>query len=733
MLLIGVVVVTVKASPLDWSRWREKLEPAPATLIPWQGSIFRPGAFVLARIQMNFINDSCSKFIKTMKTAVQVTRVLHDTALRGASHNQLARYGYILVRAEIELKDTLDYLTDLILCNGRDIWTGFKEFRNESSRVWTLLRARGINQRQAGLNDINNVTILDNNSTLLTNFSSSGGNTSILELFHKNRPQFGGNRQPKAVFLAGAGLGLLGGVLVSKIFGANNAEEIAKINRNINRNNKNIKLTNERIDILAKNISRSQELVKKILEKIVETNKQQDVHLALLWNYDQIITLNNELTHTFEMAEMTLTLLDNHILNPELIQLDSLKAIIEEGLKLFPNLVFPLTINRYWLHTIAQIIRVEKLGGMKYVMIIPLTHDQRYDIFTLVPHPIKIDNKTLALPRVQSILLKDQDETYMRTEKDNIYSITNSKHIMLDTSPIYRQSMMTCEWAVFQKKTEDILRLCDFVKAGETGDTFVIDADKHRLIFLTRETEVKLNCPGNQIKTRLTGLHNVSMSCDITTDRVHWPAKKTASIDVDATDKISFDATELPIAELNRSSKIHTSLRELVNKLPKETDPYTIDFDYYNLTMEQLHTYSIISQSTLTVIVLVNSVILGVIIYRYKYRSTTEGGRRTQEHRLRRSFRGLRDSLKARRNQLHREDFKRWGSSLRSRGSSLKGKIKKRFVEPTAPPVESRTPQEGGDVTVSTRELSASDASTNTPTQTQGASYPTLSALPRYW
>ena len=263
------MVVTVNATPIHWSRSHEELEPSPATLVPWPGFAQRPGAFVVSRINLNHINATCTKFAQTLKTAASITKTLHDTKLRHATHNQLIRYGYMLVRTEMELKDTLDYLTDLVLCDGRggEMWGNFKAFRDESSVAWNLLRAAGIKQSPSSLNNKNNMRGASDNSTTLANItrSTTGSqkNNSILEILQENRPKFGG-RQPKALFMAGATLGLLGGVLVSKIFGANNAEEINTINRNINKNNKNLKITNERIDILAKNISKSNELIKNI-------------------------------------------------------------------------------------------------------------------------------------------------------------------------------------------------------------------------------------------------------------------------------------------------------------------------------------------------------------------------------------------------------------------------------------------------------------------------------------
>ena len=61
----------------------------------------------------------------------------------------------------------------------------------------------------------------------------------------------------------------------------------------------------------------------------------------------------------------------------------------------------------------------------------------------------------------------------------------------------------TCIFTHRLKRTTDIIKLCDFSKAGEIGDTFMIETDQHRLLYFTTETKVKLNCPENNINTKL--------------------------------------------------------------------------------------------------------------------------------------------------------------------------------------------------------------------------------------
>ena len=87
------------------------------------------------------------------------------------------------------------------------------------------------------------------------------------------------------------------------------------------------------------------------------------------------------------------------------------------------------------------------------------------------------------------------------------------------------------------------------------------------------------------------------MACDIETEYVFWPAKQTVTIAIDLNETSVLDSSSLPIISVNKTSKVHKSLRELLAKLPKEDDPFTIDFNYYGLSLEEIQSYSIYAQS----------------------------------------------------------------------------------------------------------------------------------------
>ena len=227
-------MIGCNAKPLLWRRSRRNDPVANTTtvgtVVPWNGHASIPGAFIITRINLEFLNETCTKFSSTLDTAANVCEVLQNTQVYGATKNQVKRYGYMLLRMEAELRNTLEYLTDLLLCSGRgkELWTKFVVFRNKSSTVWKLLRRVGVNKisqqfpERKPLILISNKVIVSNSSQKVT--VSEG--THLMEILEQARPQFsverrshpGLDRKPKGFFLIGAALGIISTFIADRIF-----------------------------------------------------------------------------------------------------------------------------------------------------------------------------------------------------------------------------------------------------------------------------------------------------------------------------------------------------------------------------------------------------------------------------------------------------------------------------------------------------------------------------------
>ena len=300
--------------------------------------------------------------------------------------------------------------------------------------------------------------------------------------------------------------------------------------------------------------------------------------------------------------------------------MNSLKKIVAEGLEAFPKLQFPLEISRFQLTHIVKILKISRVGHLKFFMVIPLTQRESYEVYSLIAHPIGISNVQLAMPQVKNIMFKNGEISYIITNKENVYSINLERHLLLNVEPIYNQAKLSCEWAAFQQLRDEVLKLCNFHKAGNMNDTFIIETDQHRLAYFTSQTAVEIDCPEKKIRDVLIGLHKLPLACDIKTEFVFWPAKQTVTINIVEEDEYNdLEYNELPMINVNETSVVHQSLKELINKLPKEIDNFTIDFESYGMTLEQIQTYTIISQSATAIMVIINSILIAFLFFRLIY------------------------------------------------------------------------------------------------------------------
>ena len=142
--------------------------------------------------------------------------------------------------------------------------------------------------------------------------------TSLITLLESSRPLLQ-QRQARGPAMLGIGLsiGLLGSVLFSKFFSSTTDSQIETLNTYIQKQNKLLKLTNERVDILAKKVTDSFNAVKDVLDQLVTNQELRDIHFALLWNFELLVTAVTNIQNNFRFAELTVTLLDKQILNPE--------------------------------------------------------------------------------------------------------------------------------------------------------------------------------------------------------------------------------------------------------------------------------------------------------------------------------------------------------------------------------------------------------------------------------
>jgi len=615
--------------------------------VNWKGNATITGACLITKININFLHELCSNLINASQITVKVTLVLKQSELIDRNADYVQRLTYLTLKLEKTFTSLIKYVDSLALCSNEhldELWINYNTITLHLDTIWQKFKAWKTSKQR-------------------TSFPTSTWETQVpviittIEASRPSNTQQGSRPQSFLGIIAGLGVAFGVGAITSAIpslFGGsnNNVNDIKTLNNNIQKLSKQILITNNRIDVLAENVTNAINDVKVILNKIVAVSERAETLNTLLWNIDQIIDSYSELFQSFRIGKLIVTLLESGIITPDLIDIYTFNKIIHEGLSAFPDLTFPINITKYTLPDVIKILHIEKVSHNNFLMMIPLTHKEVYQIYNVIPHPINIETKALVIAELNNVILVN-NHSYIITSVDNIHSFNKEEnHIIKDIVPIYNLHHPTCEWVSFTKNLSAMINLCNYKKVGGTTEIHMSETPYYRLIHLPNLTQVELDCPEGKIRDSLEGLHKIPLECDIRTENVFWPARQTLKIDIiNLLTQIPqpFDATKLPVININQTTQIHSSIKALITKLPGEDDSFTFNFEKYDLSLEEVQSYTIIAYGTLSILVILNSIFIGLmIIMKCKRWLTNKSNKHDSEFPPRNSFTGLRDSLKKR-------------------------------------------------------------------------------------
>ena len=314
------------------------------------------------------------------------------------------------------------------------------------------------------------------------------------------------------------------------------------------------------------------------------------------------------------------------------------------------------------------------------------------------------------IAEINDIILVD-DYSYIISNRDSVHLINNDTDMVKNINPIWQLEHSSCEWEGFRGNVTAILYLCNFKKAGMSNGIFLSENNERRLIYFTNATLVELDCPTGKIRDRLIGLHTIPLQCELMTNEVRWPAKLMEKINIkdiiepSTSSRGALDLTHLPLFTVNNSNPLHNTIKTLIDKLPTE-DEFTFAFEDYDLSLEEVQSYSIIAQGVLGTMVIINTILI-VFLYLSKIVRKTNKTKSRANNELES---GLRKNLGKsfnlpRRDSLHnytRTSIRRMRKSLararkqtsrssRSSNSSIRSSVSRNFGRKAANYFNNRT------------------------------------------
>ena len=212
------------------------------------------------------------------------------------------------------------------------------------------------------------------------------------------------------------------------------------------------------------------------------------------------------------------------------------------------------------------------------------------------------------------------DNEYISLHSNDVKGINDETHVIDQVYPSWNHKHDSCEYAGFTGNVDKVLKLCNFKKLGNPTGIYLADVPNHnlRLLYVPNSTQIYLQCPGTRIKESVVGLNLIPYECDLTSKEVSWPARLSQDIDVDkllikSEKGGAFDIDSLPPFILNESQPLHESIKTQIENLPSEDDKFTLDFDSFDVSLEEITSYSIVTSGGMIIIIVIHSILLAFI------------------------------------------------------------------------------------------------------------------------
>ena len=443
------------------------------------------GAYLISLINLNKISNTCHQLVSQLEVANSILEENKSELLKGSGFD-INKINFLLIKLEHKFNDVIKYVKKLYICDDdltRTIADELTKLKKKLDQNWSRVTMTEKSTRARRLIQVRPI--------MTTDFPTA---------------------------IAALGVGVLGGGIMG-LFGSKSYDsDISKINDQLHTTDNKIQITNKRIDMIAQNVSISMQKIKLILDKMDEYRSTADKKDNLSWNIEMVIeTIEN--THTLlRLNEISINLLRNGIINMDLIDTLTLRKVIEEGEETFPDLEFPIDVTGRDMKNLGRIMKIKEIQNGKFVAILPMIEKTKFEIYSLVPIPIKIE-KHIMIANIDKIILMKGDE-YIITTPDHLTKVGNKTYILDSVHPVWKTDRKSCELSAVRNNTEDILNLCNFVKVGIEDGLYLTETETKRMIYVTEKKTIIINCPEGNWRNTMIGLHLIPKNCDIESETV---------------------------------------------------------------------------------------------------------------------------------------------------------------------------------------------------------------------
>ena len=583
----------IASVPLLTPVGRNDHSPQPVTVIPSDKRVFQISATLISRVKLTTANQLCEQIVSNLKlTSGFMVKLVSQETLNSGGGSDFAfvrRLSYMSLNLERTYKQIVTSIKKSSICPPK--------LTQEISEAWTSMHDIFSDtwQKIAKTQGSNILTLT------VQNF------TTYRYLVSPPKPQ---------VFLETLAVGVVASgitLLVNELFSDDSAD-LEAINSDIHTLNDKILVTNERIDILAKNISTSLEDMKLVLTNLNNVNREAEHKYIIDFNVKQLVDGASNCLLLLKIIDNSLALLRSNVLTYDLFDIDSFRRILQEGSTHFPDSIFPIQdIAPTQLTNILSLIKVEHVSNNQFVMIIPLVHKEPFNVASIIPHPVRIQNGKLMIAEVTELIAYRSDK-YIVLPTEQAKTLGNDSYIIEDTLPVWNTSYDTCSLVAFKGNITKMSSLCTFAPLAEDNNIFLTNSKYHRVIYFHHETAIELKCPTGLIRQQIKGTYVIPKRCTLHTEAVTWDAHQ--SKDISLSDLLTntltespFDLTHLPIYTMNHTTDLHETIKEQLGNI--NTKYFT--FNFTDTPLETIQSIHLLTFGSVTVLVIINTIFIATL------------------------------------------------------------------------------------------------------------------------
>ena len=341
------------------------------------------------------------------------------------------------------------------------------------------------------------------------------------------------------------GLINVGGDILHAVFGVSTSKEIHDLEE---KEEIRIQQILEATRVIEVKTSKAEEKVadalqhlKKATEGLLTIQNRENRLEVFVMISETISHIEVMLLHLLNLArevKTRITLLQRGIV-PAVINHIELKEIIEQGVKKFHNLKFPLNTEYLSKANLTSFLNLCHSEGTSepfiFVIFVPFVEkDESYDLFKLIKFPLKLgEDVTMIGENIQPYIAISNFERVELDEIKTCERLENKNEFLCSLkTPKLSERVETCAYAVVKNDSEIAMRTCDYEKTKFDAGFHAIYTEDRWFVHLVKDTIANLQCESvsrNKIKKVDTFSGNVIVNppCIFSSRNFSLPTIKT--------------------------------------------------------------------------------------------------------------------------------------------------------------------------------------------------------------